>query len=78
MRDRFLSVTLRRRPPAALKRALLTVLMDVLNDSHQVQRLEVVDSGRTRWQVDCRRASVKFEVNTNANDLGGDVAGIDA
>jgi transposase len=29
-------------------RPVLTVLMDVLTDSHQVRRLEVVDSGRRR------------------------------
>jgi transposase len=29
-------------------RRMLTVLMDVLTDSHQVSRLEVVDSGRRR------------------------------
>ena len=44
---------------------MLTVLMDILTDSHQVRRLEVVDSGRRRrWteseKLKRRRAGIGY------------------
>jgi transposase len=40
---------------------MLTVLMDVLTDSHQVSRLEVVDSGRRRRWTDAEKLKIVQE-----------------
>ena len=41
--------------------AVLTVLMDVLTDSHQVRRLEVVDSGRRRRWTEAEKLKIVQE-----------------
>jgi transposase len=41
--------------------ALLTVLMDVLTDSHQVRRLEVVESGRRRRWTEAEKLKIVQE-----------------
>ena len=40
---------------------MLTVLMDILNGSHQVQRLEVVDSGRRRRWTEAEKLKIVRE-----------------
>ena len=40
---------------------MLTVLMDVLTDSHQVRRLEVVDSGRRRRWTEAEKLKIVQE-----------------
>jgi transposase len=42
-------------------RRVLTVLMDVLTDSHQVQRLEVVESGRRRRWTESEKLKIVRE-----------------
>ena len=42
-------------------RAMLTVLMDILTDSHQVRRLEVVDSGRRRRWTESEKLKIVRE-----------------
>jgi transposase len=41
--------------------AVLTVLMDILTDSHQVRRLEVVDSGRRRRWTESEKLKIVQE-----------------
>jgi len=41
--------------------AVLTVLMDVLTDSHQVRRLEVVESGRRRRWTEAEKLKIVRE-----------------
>src|SRR5262245_56805315 len=42
-------------------RSVLTVLMDVLTDSHQVRRLEVVESGRRRRWTESEKLKIVHE-----------------
>jgi transposase len=42
-------------------RSMLTVLMDILADSHQVRRLEVVDSGRRRRWTESEKLKIVRE-----------------
>ncbi len=42
-------------------RAVLTVLMDILTDSHQVRRLEVVESGRRRRWTESEKLKIVHE-----------------
>jgi len=46
---------------ASLTAAMLTVLMDILTDSHQVHRLEVVDSGRRRRWTEAAKLKIVQE-----------------
>ncbi len=41
--------------------SMLTVLMDILNDSHQVRRLEVVESGRRRRWTEAAKLKIVQE-----------------
>src|SRR4051794_11458883 len=46
---------------AALTAAMLTVVMDILTDSHQVHRLDVVDSGRRRRWTEAAKLKIVQE-----------------